>query len=167
MYNPLIYLKHLTTATNQHGVHSPFVYDYLTKCLYKKAKVKTSKTKSVLLKSIPYFSMESIWVVSDDEETILKIQGESNLKLEENPPFDLIYADKPSVKLLSLLKEKENYFHNGSMVLIDRIHQTGGLQKIWEDLTQLKKVTVAIDMFYCGALFFRKEQAKEDFKIRI
>ena len=167
MYKPLAYLKHLVTATNQHGVHSPFVYDYLIKCLYKKSKIKTSKTKSVLLKSIPYFLMESILVVSDNQETILKIRKESSLKSKQNPPFDLIYADKPSVELLSLLKEKENSVHNGSMVLIDRIHQTGDLQKTWKDLTRLKKVTVAIDMFYCGALFFRKEQAKEDFKIRI
>ncbi len=157
----------MVTATNQHGVHSPFVYDYLTKCLYKKSKVKTSRTKSVLLKSIPYFSMEKIIVISDNQETIQQVQRESNLKSEQNPPCDLIYADKPSVKLLSLLKEKENNFHNSSMVLIDRIHKTEDLQKIWKDLTQLKKVTVSIDMFYCGTLFFRKEQVKEDFKIRI
>ncbi len=167
MYKPLSYLKHLATATDQHGVHSPFVYDYLTKCLYKKPKVKTSKTKSVLLKSIPYFSMESIWVVSDSQEIIPKIQRESGLKSEQNPPFDLVYADKPTIKLLSLLKEKENYVHNGSMVLIDRIQSTEDHQKIWKSLVQIKKVTVSIDMFYCGALFFRKEQAKEDFKIRI
>ncbi|VAW11569.1 hypothetical protein MNBD_BACTEROID03-2603 [hydrothermal vent metagenome] len=167
MYKPLIYLKHMATATNQHGVHSPFVYDYLTKCLYKKTKAKTPKIKSVLLKSIPYFSMENIIVISDNQETTLKIQKESNLKSEQNPPFDLIYADKPSVKLISLLEEKENSVHNGSMVLIDRIYQTEDLQKIWKDLTQLKKVTVSIDMFYCGALFFRKEQDNEDFKIRI
>jgi hypothetical protein len=111
--------------------------------------------------------MENSIVVSDNQETIQQIQGEFNLKSEQNPPCDLIYADKPSMKLLSLLKEKENSVHNGSMVLIDKIHKTNDLQKLWKDLTQLKKVTVSIDMFYCGVLFFRKEQAKEDFKIRI
>lgn len=28
------YLKFLFKSTNQHGIHSPFVYDFVTKCLY-------------------------------------------------------------------------------------------------------------------------------------
>ena len=28
------YLQFLLKSTNQHGVHSPFVYDFVTKCLY-------------------------------------------------------------------------------------------------------------------------------------
>ena len=34
MYSQIQYLKHFLTATNQHGVHSPFVYDLITKCFY-------------------------------------------------------------------------------------------------------------------------------------
>lgn len=37
------YLKFLTKATNQHGVHSPFVYQLVTKCIYQKS---TKKTKA-------------------------------------------------------------------------------------------------------------------------
>ncbi len=37
MFQQIInYLKFLSKSKNQHGVHSPFVYDLLTKCLYKK-----------------------------------------------------------------------------------------------------------------------------------
>ena len=32
----LEYLKFFLKSSNQHGVHSPFVYDFTTKCLYKK-----------------------------------------------------------------------------------------------------------------------------------
>lgn len=31
------YIKFLTKATNQHGVHSPFVYRLVTECIYKKS----------------------------------------------------------------------------------------------------------------------------------
>ncbi len=33
-YTLKAYLKFLSKATNQHGVHSPFVYAFVTKCLY-------------------------------------------------------------------------------------------------------------------------------------
>jgi predicted O-methyltransferase YrrM len=36
MYQTLQYLKFLFTSTNHHGVHSPFVYDLITRCLYDK-----------------------------------------------------------------------------------------------------------------------------------
>ena len=36
MYQLLQYLKFLLTSTNQHGVHSPFVFDLVTKCFYDK-----------------------------------------------------------------------------------------------------------------------------------
>ena len=38
MYQLISYIKFLVSATNQHGVHSPFVYDFVTKCLYDKKK---------------------------------------------------------------------------------------------------------------------------------
>ena len=34
------YLKFLIRSTNQHGVHSPFVYNFITRCLYNKQLVK-------------------------------------------------------------------------------------------------------------------------------
>ena len=38
MFQIIEYIKFLFKATNQHGVHSPFVYDLVTKCFYDKTK---------------------------------------------------------------------------------------------------------------------------------
>jgi predicted O-methyltransferase YrrM len=38
MHQTTSYLKFLKRSTNQHGVHSPFVYDLVTKCFYDKTK---------------------------------------------------------------------------------------------------------------------------------
>ena len=38
MYQIKAYLKFLLKAKNQHGVHSPFIYDFVIKCIYDKAK---------------------------------------------------------------------------------------------------------------------------------
>ena len=36
MFQILAYIRFLLKSTNQHGVHSPFVFDLITKCFYKK-----------------------------------------------------------------------------------------------------------------------------------
>jgi len=164
MHYIIKYLKHLLTAKNQHGVHSPFVYDYVTKCVYAKPKFKASKSENVVLKSIPYFSFEKIKITSRDSEIKKRIEREFGLKESVETPIDLICMDNPKENILSLYKDK---LHNDSMILINDIHRTKENTSTWAALTQDEMVRVSIDMLHCGVLFFRKEQAKEHFKIRI
>ena len=37
----------------------------------------------------------------------------------------------------------------------------------WTKIKQDSRVSVTVDHFYFGLVFFRKEQKKEDFKIRV
>ena len=164
MYKLIEYLKHLLTATNEHGVHSPFVYAYVTKCLYAKSKYKASKCEKVALKSIIYFKMKGLKIMSSDsriEKMILKNFG---LKTSDSPPHDFIYSDNPLTNLITIHKEQ---IQNNSMLLVAHIHNNKSNSATWEALKQNEAVTVSVDLFYCGALFFRKEQVKEHFKIRI
>ena len=47
LYTLKSYIKFLLTSTNEHGVHSPFVYSLLTKCIYKKEGI-DKKLKTLL-----------------------------------------------------------------------------------------------------------------------
>ena len=140
------------------------MYDYVTKCLYAKPKFKASKSENVVLKSIPYFSAEKIKISLKDSEIEKRIEREFGLKESIQSPFDFIYIDTPKENILSIYKDKA---HNDSMILINNIHRTKENTATWAALTQDEMVRVSIDMFHCGVLFFRKEQAKEHFKIRI
>lgn len=164
MYFIIKYLKHLIFASNQHGVHSPFVYEFVTKCLYAKPNIEGSKSEGVLLKSIPYFSVENLKLNTHGDEIANKIRKRFDLKLGKKNPYDLIYVDKLDSQVVTNYKET---IHNDSMLLLGHIHRNKNSTAIWEALSKDEFFNVSIDMFHCGALFIRKEQRKEHFKIRI
>lgn len=152
------YLKHCITATNQHGVHSPFVYDYLVKCLYRKPRIKGNKAQGVLQRSIAYFGPDSIGVIGEDPDWAkTALQGRTG-----KAPWDLAYAHGPNLVDPQLLD-----FHNDSVLLINNIHASEAMENQWHALLALPKARVTIDLFHCGLVFFRKEQAAQHFKIRL
>ncbi|WP_282054261.1 hypothetical protein [Maribacter luteus] len=87
-------------------------------------------------------------------------------QIKFNQPEDLIFMDSPNNELFTLII-KEKTYHNDTMVLIRDLYKNKKNTQDWEVFKQNENVTVSVDMFNCGALFFRKEQAKEHFKIRI
>lgn len=167
MQQLLKHLKFLPSATNQHGVHSPFIYGYVTKCLYRKKKYSSSKSLNVLFKSIAYFGSERIMLQDNEEELkglINKNFPEAKFVLAD---ADIIYLSKKNIsKVETFLSAKKN-IHNNTLLLLDGIYKSKQSEAIWKALKNDPKVTVTVDMFYCGAVFFRDEQAKEHFKIRI
>lgn len=166
LYRIIAYLRFILSSTNQHGVHSPFVYAYVTKCLYKKSKFKGNKNIKALFKSIAYFKASNVFIPHNEDALIDHIK-ETFPHIETNrQPADIIYLNTPNKVLFSNIL-KEGTYHNDSMVWINKIHDNKENTCLWEALKNHGKVTVSVDLFYCGAIFFRREQAKEHFKIRI
>ena len=164
MYFLLRSIKHRILGSNQHGVHSPFVYDFVIKCLYVKPKIDGNKNEGVLLKSITYFSVSALKLVTTDSKLASRIEKDFGHIVIEKHPFDLIYLDAIDANVLSnYLKQ----IKNDSMIFLGNIHRNKKTTTIWKKIIQDERVTVSIDMLHCGALFFRKEQEKEHFKIRI
>ncbi|MFS4467429.1 hypothetical protein [Maribacter sp. 2210JD10-5] len=151
-------------ASNQHGVHSPFVYDYVTKCLYQKTKGKLPVTEEVLLKSISYFNVKNIGLVNNSDILKQRIKAIDKDISFQHVPFDIIYADEQSQFFKKVAKEQ---VHNDSMLLISGIHNTPEHHQNWKKLRSLEQARVTIDLFYCGIVFLRRQQAKQHFRIRI
>ncbi|PKA96991.1 hypothetical protein B0O79_0639 [Flavobacteriaceae bacterium MAR_2009_75] len=166
MYKFFQHVKFLLKATNQHGVHSPFVYSYLTKCLYTKHRFHKRKTLNILLKSIDYFNVER--VRTNDSGAISQMITEHYPKVSIiESKTDLIFLKKPEKPLIAQILSSTNSISNDCILLIDNIYLDAEHKNIWNDLKNNNRVSVTIDMFYCGAVFFRKEQEKEHFKIRV
>lgn len=102
----------------------------------------------------------SEFIVSEFENYLEKISGNT---------YDLIYFDGNHTKEATL-----KYFDllfptvtNETVWIFDDIHWSTEMEAAWEVITQNQQVTISIDIFKWGLVFFRKEQAKEHFIIRV
>lgn len=82
--------------------------------------------------------------------------------------FNLIYFDgnhskKATLTYFELLLPTIN---NDSVWIFDDIHWSQDMEEAWEIIKKHPKVTVTIDTFQWGFVFFRHEQEKEHFVIR-
>ncbi|MGK0363458.1 O-methyltransferase [Patiriisocius sp. Uisw_017] len=257
-YFAISYIKFLLRSKNQHGVHSPFVYDLLTKCIYKKqlfsafkllkkyrealltdtsvievtdfgqgSRIFKSNTRSIqdiakhagltlkkqklLFKITTYFqpknslelgtslglatmtlalaskkkmvtTIEGCSETSAKAGTYFKEFGASNIQLIntkfsafftsevfKTTSFDLVYIDgnhnkENTLKYFETLLPKAN---NDSIFIFDDIYWSKEMTQAWEIIAADTLVTVSIDCFYWGIVFFRKEQEKQHFILRM
>ena len=90
-------------------------------------------------------------------------------KITENNHFDCIYFDGNHTKeaTLTYFKECLPTIKNDSFWIFDDIYWNSNMKEAWSEIKKNATVTVTIDLFHFGIVFFRKEQAKEHFKIRV
>ncbi|TDP02480.1 O-methyltransferase [Flavobacterium sp. 245] len=251
------YLKFLWKSKNEHGVHSPFVFNLLTKCFYDKkpkseyailkkyrksllenrnfievtdfgagSKVfksnrrqiaKIAKTAGIsstraelLFRVTRYFEPQNILEIGtslglatsalalgNTNAKVITIEGcpntaniaenqlnqfdcknvdniisefESFLISEnlQSTIYNLIYFDgnhskNATLKYFDLLLPTTD---NDSVWIFDDIHWSQEMEEAWEIIKNHPKVTVTIDTFQWGFVFFRYEQEKEHFTIR-
>lgn len=256
MYQIISYIKFLLKSTNQHGVHSPFVYELVTKCLYDTSKysaykilenyrkqllqskeklqitdlgagsksmdsefrkvskmVKTSsssiKDTKLLFRISKYFNLNSTlelgtslgvgtqaMVLGNPYNKVITVEGcpetlefartnFQDLKLENitavntdfknaidnltQDSFDCIFFDghhnkSATLEYFNLLKTKA---HNDSIFIFNDIYWSKEMTEAWNHICSDNSVTVSIDVFNFGCIFFRREQPKQHFRIRL
>lgn len=88
--------------------------------------------------------------------------------IEQADRLDFVYIDGNHRKQATL-----DYFnwcldklHEGSLLIFDDIYWSEGMKEAWEEIKAHPNVTVTVDLFWIGLVYFRKGQAKEHFKIK-
>ena len=96
---------------------------------------------------------------------ISEIKTQNNIQSES---FDFAIFNMQNNDELTLNKFMNHlkYFHNNSVVVINHIHQSKKMEEVWRKIITQKEVSISIDLFFIGLVFFRKEQVKENFIIR-
>lgn len=159
------YLNFLLKSTNEHGVHSPFVFQFVTQCLYSKGKTHKRKSINILLKCVPYFDVKNAAILDHLHAAQSIMESFPNLEYDK-PQFDAVFANQFDLSHFNQMIS-EGKLHNDSVILIDGIHQNLQKQEQWQSLIASPKITVSMDMYHLGAVFIRREQEKEHFTIRI
>jgi len=258
------YLHFIWNSKNQHGVHSPFVFDLVTNCFYDKShyddyqlikdykssllenknKIEvtdfgagskvfksntrridqiaknagiTTKRAKLLFRIVQYFQPEVVMEIGTSlgiatyamalgnvNSKIISLEGcretsmiaqqhflkSFNLERLKNIDFvvsefseylkvdashfpaenwNLVYFDGNHTKAATL-----KYFDallptisSKTIWIFDDIHWSPEMEEAWEIIKSHPKVTVTIDTFQWGIVFFRPEQEKEHFTIRV
>ncbi|MGV6829544.1 MAG: O-methyltransferase [Flavobacteriales bacterium] len=255
-YSIKSYLLFLLKSNNQHGIHSPFVYNLITQCFYDKTQYLEYKTLEQFRKSLlqhqgiieitdfgegsrvfstnhrkvaaiaknagiskkrqqllfritRYFKSKNILelgtsiglattalALANQKTNIITIEGCKNtsaiaqeffnkyhlhniqlvnrtfeyfFKQKKNIKYDLVYIDGNHNKDKTLFYFNQLLPHttNDSLFILDDIYWSKTMTEAWKTICQHPQVTVSIDCFYWGIIFFRKEQQKQHFTIRL
>ncbi|MPR36886.1 O-methyltransferase [Salmonirosea aquatica] len=82
--------------------------------------------------------------------------------------IDLVFFDA-NHRLEPTLRYFEDvlpYTDDASVLIFDDIYWSKEMTMAWEKIKAHPQVQVAVDLFWVGLIFFRKEQAKEQFRLR-
>ena len=252
------YLKFLFHSKNEHGVHSPFVFDLVTKCFYDNTKYLeyetlksyrksllenkntievtdfgagsrvfksntreiskiaqtagiTPKNAELLFRIVRYFQPKSILEIgtslglatsalslgtekakiitlegcpNTQKQAQIQLQGQNSnfqnvefVNTEFSSYFKVIHPSPNTHQLIYFdgnhsKKATLDYFEallptisNDSVWIFDDIHWSADMEEAWEIIKNHPKVSVTIDTFQWGIVFFRSEQEKEHFII--
>ena len=180
------YLKFWWRSKNEHGVHSPFVFDLVTKCFYDRSKhnnyqhlSKQDSNSKFLYRFSAYFKFDRSFIpdtIDSNHKCALALETtctpfktiDALINREHSfskaPCF--IYLDLEALETNSI-KHLLKHCHRDSVLIIKFIRKNQQQFKQWNKLKDLTEVSVSIDTFYWGLLFFRTEQPKEHFTIRL
>ena len=82
--------------------------------------------------------------------------------------LDFVYIDGNHQKEATL-----RYFewclpkaHENTLLIFDDIYWSSGMKEAWQQIKARPGVTITVDLFWIGLVFFKKGKVKEDFKIR-
>jgi len=77
--------------------------------------------------------------------------------------FDANHRYEPTIRYFETCLQKA---HNDSLFVFDDIHWSAEMEAAWAYIKAHPSVTVTIDLFAVGLVFFRKQQPKQDFVLR-
>ncbi|MEW6470329.1 MAG: class I SAM-dependent methyltransferase [Bacteroidota bacterium] len=77
--------------------------------------------------------------------------------------FDGNHRKDPTLRYFELCLQRA---HNASVFVFDDINWSAEMQQAWRLIKAHPRVTISIDLFSMGMVFFRKEQASQHFVIR-
>lgn len=159
----LNYLQFLIKSTNQHGVHSPFVFQYITKGLYSKKRFIKNLPKNMkwVLQSLQYFQPDKVYCNSNEIKQLLKHEELQFVDNIQDAQIGVINYNRKEEEIN--IHEKIKQLTSDQLLLI----ALNKYNKSFIDALRANESIVLVIDFYYGVLISkRKEQQKQNFYIR-
>ncbi len=119
-------------------------------------------TAEIAQENFNHFKQENIKIiVGNFDETLAKA-------LIDMPLLDYVFFDgnhryEPTMWYFNQCIEN---IHEDTVFIFDDIHWSKEMEQAWNEIRQDSRVTITIDLFKIGIVFFRKGQVKQDFVLR-
>jgi len=165
------YFNYYFNASNGkgHGVHSPFVYSFITSILNSKElneqAASANKYRALVNGMIAFYKP----VVVMELEATPSNKADVLEEIENADTIGLLYIKqiKSAEDLISYFNAAIKNVNTNSILIFDGIHDSKEMEASWEKIKMHKEVKLTIDLYKLGIVFFRQEQLeKENFIIR-
>jgi len=117
-------------------------------------------TGNIAMEMFKKYNLKNIKLVIGEVESTLPKELKDNV-------FDFICFNGNKGTIIEYFESCLSCINNNSVLLFNNIHVNKKNEKAWGEIKNHPKVTVTIDTYLWGVVFFRKEQQKEHFTIRI
>ena len=152
-----------------HGVHSPFVFNFITDVLNSKElneqAASTNKYRALVNGMIAFYKPSAVMEL----EAASSNQVHALKEIDNAATIGLFYLkqNKNAEDLTNYFNAALKKLNTESILIFDGIHDSKELEASWETIKMNNEVKLTIDLYKLGIVFFRQEQLeKENFTIR-
>jgi hypothetical protein len=154
------YIKYRSKALGRHGLHSPFAYAFVEDLLHE-TRSKVDLTPNI----IAYYSIKNFFL-SENAGLVNKSDSRAKKNFKKSAfTFEQLFVFpegglEAAAQYLSKAKADD-------IVLVQGLHDSEATEALWQRLYSGPRVTLSMDLFDVGLLFFREEfKVKQHFVLR-
>jgi hypothetical protein len=175
------FVNHYMSATLIDVLHSPFVFSLYNQCI-KKSRLQPvpeqvlndtsysdKRINEILLKYVLHYRPQKIYISRHAEKAdLMDALHALNIHFSHELPFrncDLMYLEHvPDCEKMKLLLP---HLHNDAMIIVRNMYDSKNHTAAWAALKSMPEISVTVDMFFAGLIFIRREQRKQNFRLRL
>lgn len=120
------------------------------------------ETAAVARKNFERLSLDNVEIVVGNLDDTLA-QHVAKLDGLDIVFFDANHRYEPTIRYFETCLTK---VHNDTVFILDDIHWSDEMEQAWTYVKTHASVTITVDLFWVGLVFFRQEQPKQDFVLR-
>ena len=175
----LAYLRFWWQSTNEHGIHSPFLFQWVTLGLYRKSSLeiaiqnqektlKLDKKMLIWVRMLQYFDPKQLEIHGTEKSSLEKIHYVWKNQFQDIKPPEVPYPfEKLKMMVWTSQPDADWLFEHqknppSQTVFVFSYHDKTRFSTIRQNFQN----TISIDLFHTFVVFYRNEQTAEHFAIR-